>query len=67
VDRDHRGQGIFTEFLERVEFVVLGDDRPVFIENVMERRFQEFFLRRGYEPSTPQNNMPLGCFLMVSP
>lgn len=45
VDDGFRGQGIFTDFLGRAEAVGV----PVFIENVMDLRFQEFFRNRGYK------------------
>ena len=42
---EFRGQGVFTRFLDEVEFA-----RPrIYIENVMEKRFQTFFENRGYE------------------
>lgn len=44
VDDLKRGTGVFTAFLERVEELGL----PVFVENVLDDRFQMFFLKRGY-------------------
>jgi N-acetylglutamate synthase-like GNAT family acetyltransferase len=44
VDEEKRGTGVFTEFLGRVE--ELG--KTIFIENVLDTRFQDFFRERGY-------------------
>jgi hypothetical protein len=42
----HRGQGIFTRFLDFCETL----DEVIYIENVTELRFQAFFKARGYRP-----------------
>jgi len=44
VDEGKRGKGVFTAFLSRVE--ALG--KIIFIENVLDVRFQDFFRERGY-------------------
>jgi hypothetical protein len=42
-----RGQGVFTRWLSDLESFV---DRPIYINNVREKRFGDFFTRRGYHP-----------------
>lgn len=44
VEKESQGKGIFTAFL--VEAESLGV--PIFIENVLTRKFSEFFRKRGY-------------------
>lgn len=47
VDAAHRGQGVFTRFLESLEESL---DSPIYVENVLEKRFQDFFRKRkGYK------------------
>jgi N-acetylglutamate synthase-like GNAT family acetyltransferase len=43
--------GVFTKVLCHVER--LG--YPVLIENILSKRFREFFIKRGYQPITKQN------------
>jgi N-acetylglutamate synthase-like GNAT family acetyltransferase len=46
VSEGSRGQGLFTAALEEIEAA-----RPLeglLIENVLDKRFQEFFIKRGY-------------------
>lgn len=43
-----QGEGVFTAFLVHMEAEAKRLDRVVFVENVLEDRFQEFFRKRGY-------------------
>lgn len=62
VEEDVRGEGRFTHFLEDLE-AFLDKERPdllIYVENVLEARFQDFFKRRlNYEQCNPPNI----CFL----
>jgi GNAT superfamily N-acetyltransferase len=55
----HRGQGIFTSFLNAAEELILPD-KIIFIENVLDPRFQEFFRKQGYIDWGPRQ---LDCFI----
>ena len=48
VDEPSRGCGRFTRFLVGAERLAMRRARIVFVENVLSRRFQRFFERRGY-------------------
>ena len=48
INATQQGKGVFTAFLKKVEEIAKCQSRVVYIENVLERRFQEFFERRGY-------------------
>lgn len=45
VNKECRGLGVFTAFLETVE---ANSPLPIYVENVLEPRFAEFFDRKGY-------------------
>ena len=55
-----RGKGHFTEFLAEVEKI-----GPVYIENVLEPRFADFFRRRGYLISSDGWGVATPCFYRV--
>jgi hypothetical protein len=42
------GQGLFKQFLHGVECIAAARERTVYIENVVDERFREFFRKRGY-------------------
>lgn len=42
------GQGLFTAFLHGVECIAAARERTVYIENVIDERFRNFFRKRGY-------------------
>lgn len=46
----HRGSEIFTAWLESTESALIGNAEfdAIYIESVLEQRFAEFFIRRGY-------------------
>jgi GNAT superfamily N-acetyltransferase len=44
-----RGKGLFTILLSKIEKFAKKARRVVYIENVMNRQFADFFRRRGYE------------------
>ena len=47
VEAPYRGQGVFTRFLEKIEADL---DLPIYVENVLDPRFQNFFRKRkGYK------------------
>jgi N-acetylglutamate synthase-like GNAT family acetyltransferase len=41
-----RGQGLFTAALDKIE--ALRPREGLFVESVLDKRFQDFFTRRGY-------------------
>ena len=44
-----RGQGLVTEFVKNAEFLAAEHGyRYIFIENVLEERFCDFFRKKGY-------------------
>lgn len=45
-----KGRGTFTQLLLVAEDIIFPQDKIMFIENVFEPRFQNFFTRRGYLP-----------------
>lgn len=48
VYKAHRGKGVFTAWLSEVELAVDEIMLPVFVENVLSKRFEKFFDDRGY-------------------
>jgi len=44
----NRGHGILTAYLEYLESESTRLNRTLFVENVFETRFRNFFLKRGY-------------------
>ena len=46
VEAFERGKGHFTQFLDEVEKI---SPYPIYIENVGEERFRNFFRKRGYQ------------------
>lgn len=55
------GQGTFTRFLEQVEeLAAAGPIHTIYVENVLESRFAEFFRKRGYSVSPYAGETP--CF-----
>lgn len=47
VEAELQGQGLFKAFIEQFERSV---DRPIYVENVLNSRFQRFWIARGYQP-----------------
>lgn len=59
-----KGRGVFTAFLEHMEEEGVRLNRVVYVENVLEERFRQFFRRRGYTevPTVPPSFWkPLPC------
>ena len=48
VDEDHRGNGVFTAFLDRFEQEAKKLNRVVFVESILEPRLYQYLLTRGY-------------------
>jgi GNAT superfamily N-acetyltransferase len=48
VEEDHRGCGIFTEFLNRFEREAKGVERGVYVESILNKRLIGFLKDRGY-------------------
>lgn len=48
VDEGHRGQGVFTEFLDRVEEIAQENEWSVYVELVHNERLRAFLGKRGY-------------------
>lgn len=48
VIEDKQNQGVFRRFLSGMEALAEDLDRVIYIENVLNPRFAEFFRRRGY-------------------
>lgn len=64
VEESHRGQGHFKRLLERLEdHVALAE--PIYIENVLPKRFRYFFRKRGYLELPCTSGLPEAppCFL----
>jgi GNAT superfamily N-acetyltransferase len=62
VHEAHRGQGRFTKLVERIR-----TQHPMlhlFVENVMEPRFQEYLARCGFAVVEPRLNPP--CYFMAA-
>ena len=55
IDSSYRGYGVFTRILGRLEKKGI----PLFIENVLDSRFRDFFRKRNYQEYT--NNYDV-CF-----
>ena len=55
ISDEYRGDGLFTSFVEQVE--QLGCS--IFVENVLQERFREFWRRRGYKE---RNCGEISCF-----
>ena len=49
VDEEHRGVGIFTGFLQRMEDYGKKLNRTIFVESILEPRLLRFLLQRGYQ------------------
>ena len=54
-----RGKGKFTKLLEYLEEQV---NRPIYIENVLEERFQKFFEKRGYLKASQGMSDLVSCY-----
>lgn len=52
-----RGQGHFTKFLDELENRIKNHFDAIFIENVMDERFKNFFLKHGYEIQYENNGL----------
>lgn len=52
-----QGKGIFTTTLEFMEQLSHQYEKPLWVENVLEDRFAEFFRKRGYT-EVKQENWP---------
>lgn len=61
VTAEPQGRGTFTRFLEKMEALAEELGAALFIENVLEERFQQFFENRGYE----SNGQDPPCFTRV--
>jgi len=59
-----KDQGLFTEFLKRAEIRVLNFNYDaIYIENIQQKRFWEFFINRGYETIFGySSSLPHCCF-----
>jgi GNAT superfamily N-acetyltransferase len=49
VDEDHRGNGVFTAFLNRFEQEAKKLNRVVYVESILEPRLYQFLLTKGYK------------------
>ena len=56
-----RGKGTFTAALEDIEATAEAEGLEIYVENVQTERFQEFWVKRGYERLTKLNRPT--CFL----
>lgn len=56
ISDDVRGSGLFTMFVEQLEAI---DGLHIFVENVLQERFREFWRRRGY---VERNCGEISCF-----
>jgi len=48
VDEEHQGKGNFKKFIAVLEEIAQEKGRIVFVESVLDERFQDFWQRRGY-------------------
>ena len=55
-DEELRGQGEFTAFLEKAERIAQELDRTVFVESLVNEQLYHFLCRRGYVPTTPDED-----------
>lgn len=56
-----RGKGIFTEWITRLEDIADARDMHVYVENLLNDRLAQFFLRRDYYVVSNHCNIP--CML----
>lgn len=50
VDEQHRGQGVFTEYYNKIVQIAKEHNRAICVENVLTPRFRQFFIDRGFKP-----------------
>lgn len=67
VQSKHRGQKVFTGFLEELELLVDELGVPLYIENVIPQDFREFFQKRGYTELQEGDLSVSACFLRENP
>jgi hypothetical protein len=48
IEEAYRGLGTFTQFIDSLEEIQLPNVEVIFVENVLQPRFQAFWARRGY-------------------
>lgn len=48
VTEEYRSQGCFTRWLKQVELFCDRTQMITYVENVLEERFRQFFVKRGY-------------------
>ena len=46
---EKKSQGHFTQFLDQLENVAAKHGKPLYVENVLNDRLVEFFVKRGYD------------------
>jgi len=51
IDEDKRGKGYFTELLDAIYSIACKYNMSLYIENVLDKRFQSFFLKKGFMPA----------------
>lgn len=49
VNEEHRGNGVFTAFLDRFEQEAKKLNRCVYVESILEPRLYQYLLTRGYK------------------
>jgi hypothetical protein len=54
VSAEKPGQGYFTEFLSHAEVITNSLGISIYIENIMDERFEHFFIKRGYKKVTKE-------------
>lgn len=59
VEVQNRGEGVFSRWLPEFEAQAKHFGRVVYVENVLDERFQQFWVRRGYRPV---GNPPDSCY-----
>ncbi len=52
-EKSYRGQGIFTKFMTELLSKTLAQFDFIYIENVMEKRFQNWFIKNDWKPYLP--------------
>lgn len=62
-----RGRGVFTRWLDEAIPAIPSDFKVIFVENVLDGRFRDFFLRRGFEQDIRSPDILPCYFLCLSP
>ena len=60
---EDRGHGYFTRWLSAIEALAHESGRAVYLESVLNKRMQPFYLRRGYQPIP----YVLDCYYLLPP